>query len=385
MRTSKPRLERYGNVHCLWQTPAVPLRFQSAVSLHSHTLHSREGLDWIPRIMRKIGVIHAVFQAVEGYYTRRMGHQVGYERAFWRPPLSPHAAWDLEVGQIREKLALQPLVSITDHDEIEACAELSAIGIPTPYSSEWTVPYGATVFHLGVHNLPADRAVALHRAMAEYTAAPREASLAGMLAALDELPDVLVILNHPFVTEERLDRATHVKLLLQFLQIHGSRIHALELNGLQPASANCETIRLAGEVGLPVISGGDRHCLEPNANVNLTNAASFAEFVHEVRREGLSHVLFMPQYRESIASRYIEFIWHAVQNYPELRGRERWEDRIFFERLEQPGVIVPLSSEWPSGGPPVVRGFVSALGLLAAPRMRGALRMAFGRQGEVGA
>ena len=48
-------------------------------------------------------------------------------------------------------------------------------------------------------------------------------------------------------------------------------------------------------------------------------------------------------------------------------------------------MIVPLSSEWKTGGPPVIRGFISALGLLAAPRMRGALRMAFGRQGEVGA
>src|SRR5215475_3991047 len=115
MRTRKARLEQCGNVHCLWQTPAVPLRFHSAVSLHSHTMHSREGLDWIPRIMRKIGVVHAVFQAVEGYFKRRAGQEIGYERAFWQPPLSPHAAWELEAGQIRDKLGLQPFVSISDH------------------------------------------------------------------------------------------------------------------------------------------------------------------------------------------------------------------------------------------------------------------------------
>jgi hypothetical protein len=144
-------------------------------------------------------------------------------------------------------------------------------------------------------------------------------------------------------------------------------------------------VRLASETGFPVISGGDRHCLEPNANVNLTNAGSFDEFVDEVRTDGWSRVLFLPQYRESIAARYINFIWHAVQTYPDMPGRERWVDRVFYEPFEQPGTIVPISSAWTNGGPAVVRGFVSTIGFLAAPHMRGTLRLAFGEQGEVGA
>jgi hypothetical protein len=374
-------------VHCLWRAPLAPTRFQSAVSLHSHTLHSRESLDFIPRVMRKAGLAHAIFRLMEGRYERRTGRPVGYERAFWRPPLNPQAAYKLEAGQICDGLGLQPMVSITDHDNLDACAELRAIGIPAPYSVEWTVPYRATVFHIGVHNLPADAATGLHAAMALYTAQPREALLAEILTALDESPDVLVVLNHPLINEERLDRREHVRHLADFLATHRRRIHALELNGLQPAADNCEVVRLASETGLPVISGGDRHCLEPNANVNLTNAASFAEFVLEVRRDRLSQVLFLPQYRESLAARYIEFIWQAVQTYPDLNGRERWVDRIFFERLNQPGVIVPLSSEseWTNGGPAIVRGFISAIGFLAAPHMRPALRLAFGEQREVGA
>ncbi len=43
-----------------------------------------------------------------------------------------------------------------------------------------------------------------------------------------------------------------------------------------------------------LISGGDRHGVEPNANINLTNATSFTEFVHEIRRQKKSNVLFMP-------------------------------------------------------------------------------------------
>jgi hypothetical protein len=221
--------------------------------------------------------------------------------------------------------------------------------------------------------------------MARYTAQPREDLLAEILADLDETEDVLIVLNHPLINEERLDRPAHMRLLMRFLAAHGARIHALELNGLQPASANREVIQLAEERALPVISGGDRHCLEPNANVNLTNASTVAEFIHEVRHDRLSQVLFLPQYREPIAARYIEFIWHAVRTYPDLPGRERWVDRIFFEPFDRPGVTVPLSSEWTNGGPAAIRGFISAVGLLAAPHVRPALRLALGQQGEVGA
>jgi len=348
-------------------------------------MHSREGLDFIPRVMRKIGFVHTIFRLAEGRYERRTGRQVGYDRAFWRPPLNPHAAYELEAGQIRDTLGLEPIVSLTDHDEMEACRELRAIGIPAPYSLEWTVPYGATVFHVGVHNLPPDSAAAFQKHMAEYTACPCEALLREILAALQESSDVLVVLNHPFLNEERLDRVSHVQLLMQFLADYGRYMHALELNGLQPASANCEVVRLSFETRIPVISGGDRHCLEANANVNLTNAGSFTEFVHEIRHEHLSRVLFLPQYQESIAARYIHFIWQAVRTYPEMPGRERWIDRIFFEPLGQPGTVVPLSSEWTNGGPAIVRAFISTIGFLAAPHMRGALRLAFGEQGEVSA
>jgi hypothetical protein len=348
-------------------------------------MHSREGLDFIPRVMRKIGFVHTIVRLAERGYERRTHRPVGYERAFWRPPLNPQEAYNLEADQIRDTLELRPLVSLTDHDELEACTELRAIGIPVPYSVEWTVPYGATVFHIGVHNLPAESAAAFHKQMASYTDQSRDSRLTEILAALEESSDVLVVLNHPLMNEERLDRASHVRLLMQFLAGYGRYIHALELNGLQPASDNREVVRLASEIDVPLISGGDRHCLEPNANVNLTNAGSFIEFVHEIRRERLSRVLFLPQYRESIAARYIHFIWHAVRTYPEMPGRERWVDRIFFEPFGQPGTIVPLSSEWPDGGPALVRGFVSAIGFLAAPHMRGALRLAFGEQREVSA
>jgi hypothetical protein len=158
-------------------------------------------------------------------------------------------------------------------------------------------------------------------------------------------------------------------------------MHALELNGLQSATDNREVVLLAAEVGLPVVSGGDRHCLEPNANVNLTNATTFVEFVHEVRRDRLSRVLFLPQYRDALATRYVEFISQAVRTYPEFIGRESWMDRVFYDH-EREG-LHSMADLWPEGAPLPIRGFVSALGFLAA--RRATLRMAFGMQGEIGA
>jgi hypothetical protein len=131
---------------------------------------------------------------------------------------------------------------------------------------------------------------------------------------------------------------------------------------------------------MPVISGGDRHCVEPNANVNLTSAATFDEFVEEIRRERVSRVLYLPQYREATACRYVEFAAQAVRTYPEFTGRERWIDRIFNQTHEGE---VPLSAYWPDGeGPWPLRTFVAAVGFLASPQMRPTLRMAL--RGQTG-
>jgi hypothetical protein len=376
-------LDSFGRVQCFWKEPAAVKNYSTAVSLHSHTLHSREYMDFIPRVMRLVPPADALRRLIEQSHTRKTGKQVDYHRAFWRPPLHPRAAYELEADQIRKQLGLRPLVSLTDHDELEACAELRAIDIDVPYSLEWTVPYNGTVFHIGVHNLPPEQARSLAAEMDCCRANPTPAYLRSLLAALDSLPGVLLILNHPFSNEERVDRATHIRLLLEFLNEYGQWLHALELNGLQPAGDNRDTIKLAAEKGFPVISGGDRHCREANANVNLTNARSFAEFVDEIRRDAISHVLFLPQYREPIPARYIEFLWHAVQTYPELPGRERWIDRVFYHSLE--GEVLPLTVQWPSGGPAPIRWFLSAVEFLATPHMRATLRRALGEQSEIGA
>ena len=76
--------------------------------------------------------------------------------------------------------------------------------------------------------------------------------------------------------------------------------------------------RLAEQWNMLLIAGGDRHGVEPNANINLTNATSFTEFVHEIRREKKSDMLFMPQYAEPWKHRILQSTIDAIRNYPEF-------------------------------------------------------------------
>jgi hypothetical protein len=72
----------------------------------------------------------------------------------------------VETSQIENQLGCRALVSLTDHDCIEAPLLLRVLdeSSAAPISVEWTVPFHDTFFHLGVHNISRRRA---HRIMKE--------------------------------------------------------------------------------------------------------------------------------------------------------------------------------------------------------------------------
>jgi hypothetical protein len=315
-----------------WQDQSTPASVQSAVSLHSHTSHSEEALDIILQ-HTDCSAVRSFARWVEGRYaSRHDGEALDWSQAFWTPPLDPAAALAVERRQIMG-LQLHPLVSLTDHDNCDAGLRLQGQRgcADVPISLEWTVPFGRTLFHLGVHNLPRNAARSLMAEMADYTACPQPARLASLLDHLNGLPEALVVLNHPLYDEARLGPARHGLLLGEFLTRYGGNLHALELNGLRPWPENETVLGMATDLGLPYVSGGDRHGSEPNANLNLTAARSFPEFVHEIRFRRRSHVLFLPQYRKPLAQRQV------------MAGCEvaaRWTERLHY-RLAT-GRAVPL-------------------------------------------
>ena len=370
-------------LHFQWREPKAPGQFRTAVSLHSHTMHSRENLDFIPRLARTIPGVREALAAEERAYARRNGRLLNYAGACWTPPHPEREALRLEQRQIEERLGLAALISLTDHDNIEASSHLHLFEeyASTPVSVEWTVPFGRSFFHLGVHNLPRDEARQWMSRMAAYTAAPAACDLRALLAGLSERPEILVVFNHPLWDEMVIGQAAHREMVAGFLGRFGGWLHALELNGMRTWPENQAVLAIAAASGHPVVAGGDRHGSEPNAVLNLTNARDFAAFSDEVRRGGVSEVLVLPQYREPQRLRYAETVWDVVREYPEYTGRVRWTDRCFYRNRE--GVEAPLSAAWNGDGPGVVSAFFFLARLVFSRQVRPTLRLAMRARGEV--
>jgi hypothetical protein len=236
---------------------------------------------------------------------------------------------------------------------------------------------------LGVHNLPSGKATEWMSTLSSYTANPSDARFTEILRALDEEPNVLVVFNHPLWDLYLIGKEKHGFLVNEFLQKNGNHLHALELNGLRNWEENRAVRQLAEKWNMLLISGGDRHGVEPNANINLTNAATFTEFVHEIRREKKSDVLFMPQYAEPWKHRILQSTLDAIRHYPEFpQGSRTWDERVYHP--DKAGVVRPLSELWPNGAPPRVMswilGFVQLMG--AAP-VSGGLRRAWSEERQL--
>ena len=93
---------------------------------------------------------------------------------------------------------------------------------------------------------------------------------------------MLVVFNHPMWDLYLIGKEKHQFLVNEFLQKNGAYLHALELNGLRNWDENRAVRRLAEKWNMLLIAGGDRHGVEPNANINLTNA----DQLHRVRARG---------------------------------------------------------------------------------------------------
>src|SRR5580658_6341972 len=161
------------SVKFAWKDSESAWQFSTGVSLHGHTMHSEECLSFLPRYLHMAPVIS---QILGGY--ERGPQPVDFARAYWTPPLSPSSALRVERKQI-ENMDLRSLVSLTDHDNIEAGMSLQVAADPreVPISVEWTVPYERSIFHLGIHNLPAASARSWMSTLAAFTSTPGERQL----------------------------------------------------------------------------------------------------------------------------------------------------------------------------------------------------------------
>jgi hypothetical protein len=370
----------------LWKNRDAAGGFKTGVSLHSHTNRSRETLDFVVKVISSNGFWGRLFQRLERIHAKHSVVKLDYTRAWWTPPLTPRLAFDLENRQIESRLDRAALVSITDHDNIEAPQLLRTVASARhiPVSVEWTTPFGRETpfgpdqcFHLGIHNLPSAQGAQWMRTFQDFTARPSNARLTELLSALHALPNVLIVFNHPMWDLYEIGSARHAFRIDEFMQQNGGFIHAMELNGLRGWNENRVVRALAARWNKLLISGGDRHGLEPNGNVNLTNATSFSEFVQEIRNEGRSHVLFMPQYAQPWKHRIMQSMLDAVRNYPDFpEGSRRWDERVYHPDAN--GISQPVSALWPSGHAPLMlRLSIQIIRLMGSAPFRGSLRLAW--------
>jgi len=374
-----------------WRDRNALQGFRSGISLHSHTSQSKETLDSLAILGNQYPLLRPLLARLERRSETMHKVRVNYAASYWTPPMTPKLAFDLESRQI-ENLDVAAMVSLSDHDTINAPMLLRTVSSARqiPVSVEWTAPYGNQSFHLGVHNLPSAKAAEWMQTLADYTANPSDVRLMEILQALHDEPNVLVIFNHPYWDLYQVGQDRHRFLVGEFLQKYGTYLHALELNGLRNWDENRAVRGLAEQWNMLTISGGDRHGVEPNANINLSHAQCFTEFVHEIRREKRSHVLFMPQYAQPWKHRILQSTVDAIRKYPEFpQGSRTWDERVYHPDAN--GVVRPLSEIWPNGSAPramsliigavqmIGRGPVSS-GLRLAWSESRQLRLALGEQ-----
>jgi len=339
--------------------------YRSGVSLHGHTRHSQESLGFIGKFLERHSLTRHWMNYNKEQCQRITGVTLDFDRAYWTPPLCERLAHEVEARQI-EELGLRALVSLTDHNSIDACTLLRADDSfrDTPISTEWTVPFGSAVFHIGVHNLPPARAESLMAAMHATTASADEEQILGLLDEFCRNPEVLLVFNHPLwnfdgITEERFEFE-----LARFLMSANRYLHGFELNGMRDHRENRGVIQLAAQWNQLLIAGGDRHGREPNAWLNLSKSADFAEFVDEIRNGRESTILMMPQYSVPLGWRFYQNFTHVIAEYPNYpEGRRRWDERTFHPDAD--GTIVPMMRLW-RNGPPEFLQTVFAVALMAA-------------------
>jgi hypothetical protein len=276
-------------------------------------------------------------------------------------------------------LGLEGIVSLTDHDNIDGAMEWQCHnGRETVVSLEWTVPYGPAYFHLGVHNLPRAEARELTTRLLAYTESPEEGRLLELLARLDGIPEVLLVLNHPLWEMEPISSATLREMLHSFVRYYGRYLHAMEVSGLRPWGENQQVLEMAEGLGMPIVSGGDRHGWEASTLLNLTRAESFSEFVAEIRQDGRSDVVVMPNYQEPFGLRIMQVAWDVLREYPgHPCGRTHWTDRVFFECDD--GAVRPLSRCFQNGEPQELRLLTGAMRQLERQPWLALLRAAWSR------
>ncbi|HDI78042.1 MAG TPA: hypothetical protein ENF54_00205 [Desulfobacteraceae bacterium] len=371
-------MKRYGNKICALDFKDDIGEFNSAISLHSHTIYSKENLGIIARYANRIPIIRALFRKENLKRIKSKKRPIDFSSGYWIPPLSPESVYISEKGNIEYNLDLNPIITVSDHDDLTGCLILKSIYPEThiPISFEWTVPLNGHTFHLGIYNIPylmKDEIMEILRDNKGYDVK----KIKDILDSISMSPEALIVLNHPL--SQISDTEDFHGGLKGFINEFAPWIHALEINGFRSQRENDLVIKMAHELSLPVVGGGDRHASAPNSVLSLTKGHSFSEFVSEIRHDRISHIIYLPSYKDNLLERWLESIADFFRYYPKHPiSIRRWTDRVFF-RLEN-GIVRPLSYYWHQTIPFWVKSVVFMINILTSRYIRPTLKVFFNKE-----
>lgn len=265
--------------------------FGYAVSLHNHSIHSVEKLAALNQVV-KLGFM----QPLKGTLQRSFGlagvSNLNYAEITFNPPYTPEDVYQMEASAAALWGFDGVHLTITDHDEFAGGLALQRsrpdLNGRIAIGEEVSMWYQGHLFHLGVSGLPGKEIDDTHRRIQSAARGQRHDELFETLSA----SGCLVVLNHPLIAWAPGPEGIPIKDLLTR---YGWAIHALEINGMRQREENDRVLELARQWRKPVVGGGDSHLLVASSVISLSRAASFKDFIAEVK-DGHAVPFVTPEY-----------------------------------------------------------------------------------------
>jgi predicted metal-dependent phosphoesterase TrpH len=253
--------------------------FGYAVSLHNHSCHSVEKLAALNLVV-KLGFMRPLSGVLQRSFGLGGVPGLNYAEITFNPPYTPEDVYRIESSAAADWGFNGVHLTITDHDEFAGSLALLR-GRPdlkgrVAIGEEVSVWYQGHLFHLGVSGLPESGIDETHSRIQSAARGGRHDELFETLAA----SGCLVVLNHPLISWGPGAEAIPITDLLTR---YGWAIHALEVNGMRRREENDRVLELARQWRKPVVGGGDSHLLVASSIVSLSRAATYKDFIAEVK------------------------------------------------------------------------------------------------------
>ncbi len=279
-RRSAWKIENYTYREC----PHPDREFGYAVSLHNHSCHSVEKLAALNQVVKL-----TFMRPLSGVLQKSFGlggvSDLNYAEITFNPPYTPEDVYQMEAAAAANWGFQGVHLAITDHDEFAGSLALLRsrpdLNGRIALSEELSLWFQGHLFHLGMSHMPESEVEETHTQIQAAARGGRYDELFEILAA----SGCLVVLNHPLVAWDPRAKTPGAETIpvTDLLSRYGWAIHALEVNGMRPREENDGVLELARHWRKPVVGGGDSHLLVPSSVLSLSRAATFKDFIAEVK------------------------------------------------------------------------------------------------------